>query len=223
MTSQVNLAELFPSTAPSTTATNNTSELGQDDFMELMIAQLENQDPTNPQDNTEFLAQIAQFSTVSGVQDLVDGFGSLSSVLYANQALEAAGLVGRQVVTDSNLGLLKSDQALDATLDIPANATGVTLYIQDASGSLVHTQALGPALQGDLKIQWDGMNAEGQALPEGQYRISAEAIMGGQNSAISVYTHNQVDSVTVDGSGTGILLNLDGGAQVGMSGVKSFL
>ncbi len=223
MTSQVNLAELFPSTAPSTTATNNTSELGQDDFMELMIAQLENQDPTNPQDNTEFLAQIAQFSTVSGVQDLVDGFGSLSSVLYANQALEAAGLVGRQVVTDSNLGLLKSDQTLDATLDIPANATGVTLYIQDASGSLVHTQALGPALQGDLKIQWDGMNAEGQALPEGQYRISAEAVMGGQNSAISVYTHNQVDSVTVDGSGTGILLNLDGGAQVGMSGVKSFL
>jgi flagellar basal-body rod modification protein FlgD len=223
MTSQVNLAELFPSTAPSTTATNNTSELGQDDFMELMIAQLENQDPTNPQDNTEFLAQIAQFSTVSGVQDLVDGFGSLSSVLYANQALEAAGLVGRQVVTDSNLGLLKSDQTLDATLDIPANATGVTLYIQDVSGSLVHTQALGPALQGDLKIQWDGMNAEGQALPEGQYRISAEAVMGGQNSAISVYTHNQVDSVTVDGSGTGILLNLDGGAQVGMSGVKSFL
>jgi len=223
MTSQVNLAELFPSTAPSTTATNKTSELGQDDFMELMIAQLENQDPTNPQDNTEFLAQIAQFSTVSGVQDLVDGFGSLSSVLYANQALEAAGLVGRQVVTDSNLGLLKSDQTLDATLDIPANATGVTLYIQDASGSLVHTQALGPALQGDLKIQWDGMNAEGQALPEGQYRISAEAVMGGQNSAISVYTHNQVDSVTVDGSGTGILLNLDGGAQVGMSGVKSFL
>ncbi len=223
MTSQVNLAELFPSTAPSTTATNNTSELGQDDFMELMIAQLENQDPTNPQDNTEFLAQIAQFSTVSGVQDLVDGFGSLSSVLYANQALEAAGLVGRQVVTDSNLGLLKSDQTLDATLDIPANATGVTLYIQDASGSLVHTQALGPALQGDLKIQWDGMNAEGQALPEGQYRISAEAVMGGQNSAISVYTHNQVDSVTVDGSGTGVLLNLDGGAQVGMSGVKSFL
>jgi len=222
MTSQVNLAELFPSTAPTNT-TKKASELGQDEFMELMIAQLENQDPTSPQDNSQFLAQIAQFSTVSGVQDMVKGFESLSSVLYANQTLEAAGLVGRKVVTDNNIGLLKEDSTLDATLDLPANASGVTLYIQDANGSLVHTQALGPALKGDLNIQWDGTNAEGNTLPPGQYRVSAEAVMAGKNSAVSAYVHSQVDSVTVDSSGTGVLLNLDGGVQVGMSNVKSFL
>ena len=222
MESVANLAELFPSTAPSTTGTNNSSELGQDDFMELMVAQLENQDPTNPQDNTEFLGQIAQFSTVSGVQDLVDGFGSLSSVLYANQALEAASLVGSGVVTESNLGLLKPEQTLDATIDLPANASGVTLYIQDMSGRLVHTQALGPAQEGNLKIQWDGTDAEGNALPEGQYRVSSEAVIAGQNYALPVYTHNEVESVTVDSTG-GVLLNLDGGAQVSIAGVKSFL
>ncbi|MDX2464272.1 MAG: flagellar hook assembly protein FlgD [Porticoccus sp.] len=223
MESVASLAELFPSTVPSTVGTNKSSELGQEDFMELMVAQLKNQDPTSPQDNTEFLAQIAQFSTVSGVQELVDGFGSLSSVLYANQTLEAAGLVGRDVVTDSNLGLLKADDTLDATIEVPAESSGVTLYIQDISGRLVHSQALGPAAAGDIKLQWDGTDAEGTTLQPGQYVVSAEAVISGQNYAVPVYTHNQVQSVTVDSSGTGVLLNLDGGAQVGMSSVKSFL
>lgn len=223
MESVANLAELFPSTATTTAGTNKKSELGQDDFMTLMVAQLKHQDPTNPQDNSEFLAQIAQFSTVSGVQELVDGFGNLSSVLYANQAVEAAGLVGRQVVTDSNLGLLKADETLDATIELPANASGVTLYVQDMNGSLVHSQALGPALAGDLKIQWDGTDAEGNALPVGQYRISAEAVIAGKNYATPVYTHNEVESVTVDRAGAGVLLNLDGGAHVSMSSVRSFL
>jgi flagellar basal-body rod modification protein FlgD len=223
MESVANLAELFPSTAPVTSSTNKTSELGQDDFLELMVAQLKNQDPTNPQDNAEFLAQIAQFSTVSGVQELVDGFGSLSSVLYANQALEAANLVGNKVVTESNLGLLKEGETLDATIDLPVASDGVTLYVQDMSGSLVHTQVLGPASAGDINLQWDGTDAEGNVLSPGQYIVSAEASIEGQNYALSVYTHNQVESVTVDSSGTGVLLNLDSGAQVGMSGIKSFL
>lgn len=223
MTSQVNLAELFPSAAPAARATNNTSELGQEDFMALMVAQLENQDPTNPQDNSEFLAQIAQFSTVSGVQDMAKGFDSLSSVLYANQALEAADLVGSKVVTDSNIGLLNEGETLDATIDVPSNASGVTMYVQNAAGSLVYTRPIGPASKGDLNIQWDGKNGEGNTLPPGQYRVSAEGVMNGKNYTLPVYTHNQVDSVTVDSSGTGVLLNLDSGAQVGMSGVKSFL
>lgn len=223
MESVGNLSELFPSTAPAASTKNRPDELGQDDFMTLMVAQLENQDPTKPMDNMQFLAQIAQFGTVSGIQELQEGFGSLSSALYANQALEAAGLVGRQVVTDSNIGVLRAGETLEATVDLPQNSNGVTLYVQDMSGRLVHTQALGPALAGEMKVQWDGTDADGNPLAPGEYRISAEALMAGQNQAASVYTHNQVESVTVDRSGTGFLLNLAGGAQVGMTGVKSFL
>lgn len=217
------LAEIFPSTAPAATAKNSPDELGQDDFMTLMVAQLENQDPTKPMDNMQFLSQIAQFGTVSGIQELQEGFSSLSSALYSNQALEAAGLVGRQVVTNSNMGVLNAGGTLEATVDLPQNASNVTLYIQDFSGRLVSTQSLGPALAGDLKVQWDGTDADGNPLPAGEYRVSAEALMAGQNQAASVYTHHQVDSVTMDGSGTGVLLNLAGGSQVGISGVKSFL
>lgn len=223
MESVTNLAELFPSTAPSSTGTNNANELGQEDFLELMVAQLKNQDPTNPQDNSEFLAQIAQFGTVSGVQDLADKFDGLSATLYSSQALEAAGVVGREVVTDSNLGLLQADETINATINLPTNASGVTLYVQDTSGKLVHTKALGPANKGDLAIQWDGVNGEGDTLPPGQYRISVEAVMEGTNYAVPVYTHNTVESVTLGGAGQGVLLNLDGGDQVSMSNVRSFL
>lgn len=223
MTSQVNFSELFPSTNQPTRGTNKTTELNQDDFMKLMVTQLENQDPTSPQDNSEFLAQIAQFSTVSGVQDLVTKFDGVSSVLNSNQVLEAASVIGRQVVTNSNVGQLNADETLDATIDVPAAASGVTLYIQDMSGRLVHTRALGPADRGDLTVQWDGTDSQGNTVAPGQYRISAEAVIAGKNGGIPVYTHNQVESVTLGGSGAGVLLNLDSGAQASMSSVKSFL
>ncbi|MEH6616204.1 MAG: flagellar hook assembly protein FlgD [Porticoccus sp.] len=223
MESTTNISELFPSTLTTTPTKNNPNELGQEDFMTLMVAQLKNQDPTKPMDNMQMLTQVAQFGTVSGIQGVQEGVDNLSSVLYSNQALEAAGLVGRQVMTDSNMGVLRADKTLDATIDLPQNADGVTLYVQNMSGRLVHSQALGPASAGDLKVQWDGTDAAGNRLLPGQYRISAEALMGGQNQAASVYTHSQVESVTVDRAGTGVLLNLAGGAQVGMSGVKSFL
>ncbi|MFT5482478.1 MAG: flagellar basal-body rod modification protein FlgD [Halieaceae bacterium] len=218
------ISELFPSSANSVnTQAAPRSELGQEDFFKLMVAQLENQDPSKPMDNFEFLSQIAQFGTVDGIQGLNEGFSNISSVLYANQAVEAAGLVGRSVVTDSNVGLLGASGSLGATIDIPQTATEVALYIQDMSGRLVHTELLGSAGAGELKIQWDGTDASGNAVSPGQYRISAEAVVAGQNQVAQVYAHSVVDSVTVDGNGNGVLLNLAGGEQVPVTGVKSFL
>lgn len=217
------ISELFPSTTPVAATKNRADELGQEDFMTLMVAQLENQDPSKPMDNMQFLAQIAQFGTVSGIQELQDSFSSVSSALYANQALEAASLVGRQVVTNSNVGALGVDGSIDATIDLPQNATNVVLYVQNEVGQLVYNEDLGSAAAGELKVNWDGIGNTGLQLPPGQYRISAEAQIGGQNQAASVYTHSLVESVTVDQAGGGVLLNLSGGTQVGTTGVKSFL
>ena len=223
MEATASLSELFPSTAQVKTTNNNADQLGHEDFMTLMVAQLENQDPTKPMDNMQFLAQIAQFGTVSGIQELQNSFGSLSSALYANQAVQAASLVGRQVVSDSNVGTLTADGAIEATVDLPQSASNVTLYVQNAAGQLVYSSELGAAAGGDFKVVWDGTDNNGNPLSPGQYRISAEAIMGGQNQAASVYTHNQVESVTIDHATGGVVLNLTGGSQVGTSGVKSFL
>lgn len=225
------LAELFPNTSPAATAgANSVEDLGSDDFLALMVAQLENQDPTSPMDNMQFIAQLAQFGTVSGVQELNDGFSSLAAAMSGNQALQAASLVGRDVVTDTNVGTLREGvdadgepaAILDATVDFDGAAGGGTLYVQDMTGRLVFSTALPPA-DGELKVRWDGRDNQGTLMPAGQYRISAEALVNGQNQSVSVYAHQQVQSVAVEGATGEVTLELVGGDEVTIDEVKAFL
>ncbi len=219
-----NLSEIFPSTATQSAATASPSELGQEDFLELMVAQLENQDPTKPMDNFEFLSQIAQFGTVEGIQGIQAGFEDLSSVLYANQTLQAAGLVGSKVLTETNLGVLGAEgEPFEASIDVPSGNEGVTLFVQDTAGRLVHSRELGVLQPGEVKVQWDGIGDDGNPALPGQYRVSAEVTIGGQPQAASVYTHTLVESVTVDRGNGGVTLNLAGGDQVSLNQVRGFL
>ncbi|MEZ5529419.1 MAG: flagellar hook assembly protein FlgD [Porticoccaceae bacterium] len=222
MSTVASLSELFPDTSAGNKIKNNPSELGQEDFMTLLVTQLENQDPTKPMDNLQFISQLAQFGTVSGIQELQQSFGDLSSALYSGQVLQASSLVGKQVTTGSNLALLESADGVSGTIELPANATSVNLYVQDVNGRLVYSRALGPAAAGNFQVNWDGLDEDGNALPAGQYRLSAEGYINGQNSALVVNAHNRVDSVTVGGDGTGVLLNLADGNQVSLSQVSSF-
>lgn len=216
------ISELFPSTASPTTV-KPQGELGQEDFMRLMVAQLENQDPTKPMDNFEFLSQIAQFGTVDGIQGLQQEFGDLTSLMNSSQTLQAAGLVGHKVVTESNLGVLAPEQTLDASINLPSSSAAVNLYIQDMSGRLVHTRTIGAAAAGEIKVQWDGMTDAGDLAPPGEYRVSAEAVIGGQAQGVPTYAHSLVESVTVDPTGAGVKLNLAGGDTVSLGEIKSFL
>lgn len=219
------LSELFPGTATGTAnaAPSSPADLGQEDFLELMVAQLENQDPTQPMDNFEFLSQIAQFGTVDGIQGLQQGFSELSGILYANQTLQAAGLVGSNVVTESNLGTLSAEAPLEATIDLSSASSEVTLYVQDSAGRLVHSRTLGAVNAGELGVQWDGTDNNGNPMPPGEYRVSAEAVVGSQVQAVPVYAHARIESVTVDQANASVTLNLVGGDQVALSSVKRFI
>jgi flagellar basal-body rod modification protein FlgD len=194
-----------------------------EDFLTLMVAQLENQDPSKPLENTDFLSQIAQFSTVSGIEGLQTSFTDLSSSLHANQAVEAASLVGRQVITDGNVSTLAEGQALGGTIDLPENASAVTVYVQDLAGGLVHSQPLGARSSGGHAFRWDGMDADGEQLSPGQYRLSAEAVVNGEVRSVSVYSHELVESVSVGKSGSSVMLNLQGGGNASMADIKGFL
>lgn len=233
MESLASLNELFPRSTPlGNEKANSVDEMGSEDFLTLMVAQLENQDPTKPMDNMQFMGQLAQFGTVSGIQELNEGFAGLSGALNGGQALQAASLVGRQVVTDTNVGNLvptinsRGEEALglDATVDFGGSSTaGGTFYVQDLAGRLLYSAPLPPSTGGQLPVRWDGRDAQGQLLAPGSYRVSAEALVGGQSTAVSVYAHQRVDSVAIDQSQGAVTLKLGNGSDVPLDQVKQFL
>ena len=123
-------------------------DMGSQDFLALMIAQMENQDPTQPMDQLAFMSQLAQFGTVSGVQELNIGISDLASSFSSGQAIQAAGLIGRSVATESNVGHLaiagtdasgNTVFAMQASVDVGPGASGGRFYVHDVHGEIVFT------------------------------------------------------------------------------------
>ncbi len=228
MTIVSNTAEMFPAPGATASKANAMTDMGADDFLTLMVAQLKHQDPTKPMDNTEFVAQLAQFSTSTGVQELNESFGGLSSALSSSQMLQATDLVGRQITTESNIGYLEfSTDAegepvanLEATVSLGGNRGGM-VFVQDMTGQLVFSTALPAEATGDFPIRWEGIDSEGNLVPPGNYRISAETGMGGVISSAPVYAHNRVQSVSIDPATGTAQLNLGDGTKLSFAEVRN--
>lgn len=224
---------IFTSLNPAQTAeassSRNISDMGSDDFMALMIAQMKHQDPTKPMDNMAFMSQLAEFSSLSGIQELNGAFSQLSSNLTGSQAVQASSLVGRSVAMDSQVATLapvgrneNGDlvSVLSATVDMGSGSDGGVFEVKDASGQLVFSGQL-PAGSGNIPVVWDGEASDGSRLPPGEYNISARVERGGDLREARVYGHDTVISVAI-GNGNQVTLNLASGRSVDVSDVKEF-
>lgn len=206
-----------------TATTNDSSDrLGQDQFLELMITQLNNQDPMKPMENGEFLGQLAQFSTVTGLQDLQNSFNQLSQSLVSNQALQASTLVGKHVMVPSEQ-VAFDGTAVQGAVDLPASVSELAVGIYSPSGQLVQRIDLGQQASGLVNFSWDGSAASGATAPKGNYLIRAEARIAGQVEAVETLTVAKVDSVSVGRSGEEIALNLLGLGTVDFSNVRQIM
>ena len=205
-----------------TQASVDKNKLGQEAFMELMIAQLRNQDPMKPMENGEFLTQIAQFSQVTGLQELQDSFKSLSESLVSNQALQAASLVGRDVLAPTGLGVLGPGQPIRGSVELPSASAQVTVNIYDSAGQMVRRLELGSQASGEALYQWDGLRDDGTFAPPGNYLISAEAEFNGRNEAVEALVVNRVNGVTLGNAGS-LLLDLAGVGPMDFEQVKQIL
>src|SRR3984957_19254345 len=131
--------QLKPASAASNAAASSTgvgSSLSESDFLTLLTTQLENQDPLNPQSPSDLAAELAQFSTASGVQ-------TLNSTLGSGSGVQAAGLVGKNVAVSGNALILGSNGTAQGAFNLSATAKDVSVTITDASGSVVDTVDLG--------------------------------------------------------------------------------
>ncbi len=204
---------------PKPRETDNRNELGKNEFLELMIAQMNNQSPLDPQSNEEFVAQLAQFSSVESLENLNITADSMASQLRSSQALQASAMVGRDVMVLGDSTLVAGEGGLNTIVDLPGATSNVKMSIYNASGALVFEEQLGQQSGGDLNYNWPGTTVSGEPLPAGRYRVAAEARYDGQMQQVNTYVSANVDSVSIASDGQ-VTLNLAGMGSVGISEVK---
>ncbi len=218
-TAAINDARLF---APPP-AQESRSDLGQDDFLTLMITQFQNQDPFEPMDNGEFLGQLAQFSTVNGIESLNEGFASLAGSLQNEQALQAANLVGHRILASSDVGFLETGGSISGAVNLDSSASHVQVEITDINGELVQRIDLGAQTAGLARFTWDGRDSSGAAADGGHYLVTTRVSRGNNVENAETLLEATIESVTLGQFGQGMTLNLPGGDTLPLSQVRQII
>jgi flagellar basal-body rod modification protein FlgD len=202
---------------------SNNQSLTQSDFLKLLTTQLTHQDPTNPTDSNAFLNQMAQFSTVSGIQNLLTSFQTLSNSISSGQSLQATGLVGQTVSIPSQQGYLTKGGSVSGDFTLSASTPDAKITITDASKNQIKQIDLGQSKAGTVPFTWDGTDNKGVAVTPGLYTVQATALISGQNTAVATNIQSRVDSVTIGSGGSGLQLNLEGLGAVPFNKVQKII
>lgn len=206
------LAEL--GAEPVATEAGDRTALGQEDFLELLLTQLKNQDPLSPMESSEFMGQLAQFGTVSSMQGVERSVAELATSLQSTQALQATSLVGRSVLVRDSAALLEPGSAVQGRIEVPAGAGPISVDLVDELGQSVRTLTLGSHPPGAVAFAWDGLRADGTDANPGRYQVQARALVEGQQMGLEVATAARVQSVSLGRAGEGITVNLgDAGSR----------
>lgn len=196
------------------------NELTQEDFFTLMVAQLRNQDPSKPLDGQQYLGQLAQFSAVSGLQELQAAVDRLAGPLQSAQALQASALVGREVLTDAGTAdagaadagtaYLAEQGTVDGRVALDAAADDLTLVVSDAAGQELRRISLGRRPAGAVEFAWDGLLEGGERAVPGVYGFSLEGSVGGELRRFRPQLRATVESVAIDHDSGRVTLQLRG-------------
>lgn len=195
----------------------DSNELGQEDFINLMITQLRNQDPFEPLQSGEFIGQLAQFGTVSGIGELQNSVSQLASSLISNQTLQATNLIGKSALVPSDSLTLNEGETSKGAISTSAPANNVTVSIFDAAGNLVQTIPLGVVNEGLKEFEWDGTDASGNQAPEGEYFLTVVGAQGEDNIALDTFAYKQVTSISLGDDTNSIRLNVENGRELKIS------
>jgi len=198
---------------------SGSNDLGKNQFMELMIAQMENQNPLEPQDNGEFISQLAEFSSLEEMQKLTGTVDSFATQFQSTQALQASAMVGRTVLVPGTESPLSSDGTISGIVELPESTGALKVSIFNVSGELVNTFNMGQQVAGSVPFVWDGTNSEGEYMPYDQYTFKVEANQGGEVKQINTLLSANVNSVSIGQSGD-ITLNLSGMGSIPLENVR---
>ncbi|MCC7329922.1 MAG: flagellar hook assembly protein FlgD [Gammaproteobacteria bacterium] len=205
---------------PGKTARGST-ELGQEQFLALMIQQFRNQDPLKPQDPSEFLTQLAQVSSVAGISEMNKSMKTLADATYAAQALQASTVVGHDVLAPGHSASLAAGQGLRGQVTLPAATSTGVVSILNSAGGLVRQIPLGNQAAGQSGFTWDGLDSTGRAAAAGSYTVKASYSNGNQDTALDTFLTRRVISVSLGGDGQRTTLTTTDGQQLGLGDIKA--
>jgi flagellar basal-body rod modification protein FlgD len=207
------------SPAPSPSS-SGTQTLGQDDFLKLMTAQMQNQDPFNPVDNTQMVAQMAQFSQLSGIDSMNTTLSAIAAKLTGTSAADATSYVGKTVLVPGDTAYGTTAGGLTGSVELGGDAADVKVSVQDANGQTLKTMDLGAQSKGTANFDWDGKLADGTDAGAGPFKIVASATdAAGKAVANQTLVWAPVNSVSNPNSGDPIL-NVIGVGAVDISDVR---
>lgn len=181
-------------------ATRGSQELGKDQFMRLMLTQMQNQDPTAPMDNQQMIAQMAQFSTLELMQRSEQTMSALLVAQAASNQQQAIGLIDKSVVTQSDsLDLTAAGGPVPISMQLPEKTSALDIVILDEKGNEVRHLKAGSQKAGEFTVPWDGRDDNGNRLPEGKYSVRITAIdQQGKDMGIKPQQVFHVDAVTFE-------------------------
>jgi len=226
--SGVNLNDVIAASgvSSSTKKTSSTSSatggqtLGKDAFLQLLVTQMQNQNPLDPQDNSEFVAQLAQFSSLEGITSLNESVSSITSAMASSQALQASSLVGRSVIVQNDKAIVDTADSFNAQFVVPQAISEAKVTITDKDGNTVKTIELGEQKAGYGDFIWDGTNNKGEKVDPGTYTFTATTTVDGKAVQMNTLLPAKVTSVSFNTTGE-MVLNLAGVGKVSLSDVQT--
>ena len=214
--------------ATAASSAGNTSEVDSEQrFLKLLVTQLNNQDPLNPMENAELTSQLAQMSTVSGIERLNAALSGLVNQTGTNQVLQAASLIGYNVLSPGNtIGTTEpkageEPAAVPFAVQLPGTAGNVEVKIVNAAGHTVRTMSLGSMTEGVNAVSWDGKADDGTVAAPGSYTFTVSASNNGTDVKATSLVFSQVAAVKQGADG--ITLELMSGNSIGLADVRMFL
>lgn len=186
-----------------------SNNLGQADFIRLLMTQMELQSPLNPYDSNQMLQQMTNLASLDSNNSLKTTLEDLSTNLISNHALQASNTIGKNAQVPSQVGILSSADGLKGSVFVDKPASELSLSIKDASGKVVKNMDLGSSAVGTLDFKWDGIGDDGQAVPPGQYQLAVTGLSNGEVTSFGTGVNDKIKSVTFSQQGSGLVLNLE--------------
>ncbi len=215
----INAVSTNDTTNAAAAAMKKATGLNKDDFLQLLVTQLKNQDPLNPQDSSAFVAQLAQLTQVEQTYNINTNLQNLLNSMNNGTTLSSVSFIGKSVMAQGSQVALTSGSPTSLGFYLPSAASQLVVKVQDASGSTVRTLTQGATSAGAGSLAWDGKTDSGQTLPSGTYSFSVSGVdASGQTFSGASMVQGTVTGMDLSGATPVLLVN---GVNVPITSVVS--